>query len=202
MFQKKRLIGALVLALILAVTIAGVAMATPDPQSQPAKAGLYQDFIAKLASNLGVDQDKVTSALEATKKQMLDEAVQNGRLTQQQADQMAAHLGGDMGWLAGHMHDKKQKFGEGRGNNSGDLAKAIGITEDQLKSEFDSGKKLSDILAEKGLDVEQLHQKILEIKKEALAQAVTAGKLTQDQADKMLERMNQHHDKAFPQTDE
>ena len=83
MFQKKRLIGALVVALLLAVTIAGVAMATPDPQSQPAKANLYQDFIAKFAANLGVDQDKVTSALEATRKQILDEAVQSGKLTQE-----------------------------------------------------------------------------------------------------------------------
>jgi len=204
MFQKKRLVGALVLALILAVTIAGVAVATPDPQTQPAKDNLYQDFIAKFSANLGVDQEKVTSALEATKKQMLDEAVQSGKLTQEQADQMAARMNGDMGWHMGWfggMYDKKGKFGEGRGNNSGDLAKAIGITEEQLKSEFESGKKLSDILTEKGLDVEQLHQKMLEIKKEALAQAVTAGKLTQDQADKMLQRINQHRDKAFPETD-
>ena len=111
---------------------------------------------------------------------------------------MATRLGGDKGWFAGRMHDKKEKFGEDRGRNAGELAKAIGMTEEELKSELDSGKKLSDILAEKGLDANQLHQKMLEIKKEALAQAVAAGKLTQDQADKMIQRMEQHSYKATP----
>jgi polyhydroxyalkanoate synthesis regulator phasin len=173
--------------MILAVTIAGVAMAA-DQQANPDKAGLYQAFIAKLAANLGVDQDKVNTALEATKKQMLDEAVADGKLTQEQADKMAARKDGLMGWFGG-MHDRKGMFGVRMGKNSADMAAAIGITEDQLKSELASGKKLSDILADQGITEEQFQQKMLEIRKEALAQAVADGKLTQDQADKMLQRM-------------
>ncbi|MHB8916689.1 MAG: DUF2680 domain-containing protein [Desulfocucumaceae bacterium] len=193
MFRKKRIAGILVVVLILAVTVTGVAMATSNPQANPAKVNLFQDFAAKLAANLGMDQDKVVAALDATKKQMLDEAVQQGRITQEQADKMAAgkNVGpGMFGGFNGKMHDRKQGFKD-FGRNNGDMAKILGITEDELKSELQSGKKMQQILADHGVTAEQFHQQMLEIKKEALSKAVSEGKLTQEQYDKMIQRMGQ-----------
>jgi hypothetical protein len=195
MFQKRRFVGMLVVVLILAVTVAGVAMAASNPQANPAKTNHFQDFLAKFAANLGVDQDKVSAALDTTKKQMLDEAVQNGRLTQEQADKIAAspngYFGGWFGDFQGKRHGGKPGFKEDGRNFDNDLAKALGITPEQLKSEFQSGKKLPQIITDRGLTVEQYHQKIMEIKKEDLAKAVSEGKLTQEQADKMIQRIEQ-----------
>ncbi|MFZ5631925.1 MAG: DUF2680 domain-containing protein [Bacillota bacterium] len=203
MFQKRRFVGILAVALILAVTVSGVALATPNPQANPDKANLFQDFLAKFAGNLGVDQDKVVAALDATKKQMLDEAVQQGRITQEQADKIAARPNENFGWFGdfhGKKHDRKPGFKEGGRNFNDDMAKVLGITPDQLKAEFQSGKKLPQIITDHGLTAEQFNQKMLEMKKEALAKAVSEGKLTQEQVDKMIQKMEQRLSNPAPGT--
>lgn len=202
MFRNRRFVGILVVALILVATVSGVALATTDPAGNTTKATLYQDFLAKFSANLGVDQDKVAAALETTKKQLLDEAVQQGRLTQEQADRMASRA--DVGpGLFGGFHGKKNGgkhdfMMPGRGLE--DMAKALDTTTEQLQSEFKAGKKMTEIIADHGLTAEQFHQKMLELKKEALAAAVSEGKMTQDQADKMIQRMEQGGYRFAPKT--
>ncbi|MCL6610595.1 MAG: YckD family protein [Peptococcaceae bacterium] len=191
--RKRLLAGAVVMAVIL--VMAGVAFAGSATQPGQDGPALFGNFIAKFAANLGVDQDKVTAALEATKKQMLEEAVQQGRITQEQADRMAANGGPWFGGF-GKNFDRKPGF-KGRGFNE-DMAKALGLTQEQLKSEFDSGKRLPQIIEERGLTLEQFHQKMLEIKKESLSKAVSEGKLTQEQADKIIKKMEERQKMNLP----
>ncbi|MCL6478393.1 MAG: YckD family protein [Peptococcaceae bacterium] len=201
-FKKRRFVGILVAALILALAVTGVALAMPNLQANPEKANLFQDFIAKFAANLGVDQDKVVEALEAAKKQMLDEAVQQGRMTQEQADKIAAAAKDNPGWFGsffGKKHGGKPGFKEG-GRFSDEMAEALGLTPEQLKSELQSGKKLQQIITDQGLTEEQFRQKMFELKKEAIAEKVSEGKLTQEQADKMIQRMEQRLSSPAPGT--
>lgn len=95
-------------AVLLIAFAAGAALAAPDQQAKANKANLYQDFIAKLSSNLGVEQGKVESALKDTRKQMLDEAVQKGYLTRQQAGKIGER-DGNFGWFSG-VQANKHKF--------------------------------------------------------------------------------------------
>lgn len=200
MFQKRRFAGILVMVLISALAVTGVATAAPNPQADTAKTGHFQDFLAKFAVNLGVDQDKVVAAFDATKKQMLDEAVQQGRLTQDQADKISARNDkpGWFGGLAGKMNDRKPGLKGVVRIGKNDMATALGITQDQLKSELQSGKKLPQIIADHGLTTEQFHQKMLDIQKEALSKAVSDGKMTQEQADRLIQKMEQHFKNPAP----
>lgn len=203
MFRKRRYAGVLVVALILAVAVAGVAVAATNPQTDPAKANPFQDFLAKFAANLGVDQDKVAAALETTRKQMLDEAVQQGRITREQADKMASGPKGFPGFFGdfrGKPGFPPEGVGPGFPPEGGrgfmpkiDMAGILGMTQEQLKSKLQSGKRMPEIISERGMTVEQFNQKVLEAQKEALAKAVSEGKLTQEQADKMIQRMEQRH---------
>jgi polyhydroxyalkanoate synthesis regulator phasin len=204
MFRKRRLAGVLVAALVLAVAVAGVAVAASDPQAGQSKTNLFQNFIEKFAGNLGVGQDEVVAALDATKKQILDEAVQQGRLTQEQADKIAAAKNGGMGWFGdfqGRKHGVKPGFREGGRIYSDGMADVLGITPDQLKTELQSGKKLSEIIADHGFTAEQFNQEMLEIKKESLSKAVADGKMTQEQADRMMQKMEQRFDNKVPGID-
>jgi len=190
---KRHITGIAVLVVLLIVAVAGVSFAGSKQQAdKPGRVNLSQDFMAKFAANLGVDQAKVTEALEVTKKQLLDEAVAKGDLTQEQADKMAAQQSGVFGF--GGIHPNK-KLSDKRGdkfNSMGkDMEKILGITPEQFKEELKSGKKWEQVIADHGLTVEQFHQKVLENRKEALAKAVTDGKLTQDQYDKMIKRLEQ-----------
>ena len=189
---SKKSIGVLASAMALAVTVSGAAVAATNTQGANAsvkqgRANYVQEFETKLAANLGVDQSKIIDALNATKKQMLDEAVQQGKMTQAQADKMATDQNE---FFFDGFHEK------GGVHNNGDVAKILGITQDQMKSELQSGKKFSDIISEHGLTADQFHQKMLDLKKQKLAQEVTDGKITQEQADQMIQGMEQHKDKS------
>jgi len=87
---KKWRTGAILLAVVILVgAAAGISFAGGDEVNGTME-DLYQNFISKLAANLGLDQSIITTALETTKQQMLDEAVQEGRTTQEQADKISS----------------------------------------------------------------------------------------------------------------
>ena len=200
MKSKKWRLGAVLLAtVILAGAITGMAFANTDQKqiNKPDVAAMYQNFIASFAANLGVSEDQVKGALDTTKKQMLDEAVAQGKLTQEQADKMNSGEGiGFFGFGPGKGHG----FG-GPGGNPEGLANILGITADELKAQFESGKKLEDIVTEHGMTMDQFNQKMEEQRKEQISKAVSDGKMTQEQADKMLQhegRRPHNNDREFP----
>jgi len=86
--------GAILLAMvIIAGTMTGIAFAgTESDKDKPDVAAMYQTFIAKFADNLGVTEDEVEQALKDTQLQMIEDAVENGTLTQEQADNMSEKI--------------------------------------------------------------------------------------------------------------
>lgn len=77
----------------------------------------------------------------------------------------------------------------GHGPNMDSMASILGITVDELRAEMESGKTLEEIVSAYGLTMDQVHEKMLELRKTEIAQAVADGKMTQEQADQMLERL-------------
>jgi hypothetical protein len=72
-------------------------------------------------------------------------------------------------------------------------AEALGLTPEGLFAELRAGKSPAEIAEEQGVDVEALYDTVNaargEAMKQAIQQAVEDGRLTQDQADQMLERL-------------
>jgi hypothetical protein len=69
------------------------------------------------------------------------------------------------------------------------VADALGLTPDELSAELNSGKTLAALAEEKGLDRAALVAELESAHQAGLAQAVTDGVLTQEQADAMLSQM-------------
>jgi hypothetical protein len=71
-------------------------------------------------------------------------------------------------------------------------AEALGLTPEELFAELHAGKSLDEIAEAKGVDVQTVHDAMNvardEARKQAIQQAVEDGRLTQEQADQMLER--------------
>ncbi|MFZ5648935.1 MAG: DUF2680 domain-containing protein [Bacillota bacterium] len=193
MFRKQHLTGIVVVVVLLVVSVAGVAIAGSKTQAgNTGRANFHQDFIAKFADNLGVDQAKVTEALKATKKQLLDDYVEKGYLTREQADKIAARNNDSFGF-GGFLGNKRHFNDGGRKFDfmGKDMEKVLGITPEQLKEELKSGKSREQIITDRGLTIEEFRQKMLENKKEALNKAVAEGKLTQEQFDNIIKKMEQ-----------
>lgn len=69
------------------------------------------------------------------------------------------------------------------------LSNALGLTSDELTAELNSSKTLAELAEEKGLDRVALVDELESAHQAGLAQAVSDGILTQEQADAMLSQM-------------
>jgi hypothetical protein len=69
------------------------------------------------------------------------------------------------------------------------LAAKLGLTEKQVEEQFAAGKAMYQIALDNGIKQEDLASFMNEVHKDALAQAVKAGAITQERADWMLQRM-------------
>jgi hypothetical protein len=83
-------IGASVLGvLIVGIVLAGAVFAQGGQAQQQNGKAVYQDFITKLANNLGItDSSKVDTAVKTTLSQLVDERQAAGNLTQEQANKL------------------------------------------------------------------------------------------------------------------
>lgn len=107
---------------------------------------------------------------------------------------------------AGPVTPTAQGFGPGTGMGAGapgmmrrgapawagqpeEVATLLGMTAEQIQAERLAGKSLAQIAADKGISENALISTILDAKKADLAALVADGKLTQAQADLMIEHM-------------
>src|SRR5512134_3794336 len=77
------------------------------------------------------------------------------------------------------------------------LAAKLGLTEKQVQDEFAAGKTMYQIALDNGIKQEDLASFMTEVHKEALGKAVKDGVVTQQQADWMLQRMENMHQGGF-----
>ncbi len=182
---------------------------TPTPEAGKGPLGAYQDlFLEAFAKRLGVTLEKIKEAFSGAFSDALRQAVKDGALTQEQADEMQSRFSERLnrGDLPGFFPPFGRPGGfapGGRGFYGFDLsvlAEVLGLSEDGLKSELQSGKSIADIAAEKNVDLAQVKAKVLEATKAQLDQAVQDGKLTQTQAEEMYSRLESGFDTFAHQT--
>jgi len=180
---------------------------TPQAELTPPADGTWADyrdyFLNAFAQQLGITLDKLKEAYNSAFSETIDKAVQDGKITADQAAQMKTdaenavsqgNLPGFEGPFGhgGGKHGGRGDFGMGMGRRGGfDLsvaAQTLNMTEADLLSALQGGKTLADIATEKNVDLATIKAAVLANLKTQLDQAVTDGKLTQEQADQMYEQ--------------
>jgi hypothetical protein len=127
------------------------------------------DYESYLADALGISVDDLTAARQSASDARLAAAVDDGRLTQEQADMMQARQA-----LAEYINPETL------------MTAALGITPEQLQAYRDEGLSTSEILAELGMTATEVRDAQQAAYENAIQQAVTDGVITQEQADEML----------------
>ena len=119
---KWRKVGIVLVVIVFAGMISGMAFAATNDTSKPDLNAMYQSFISKFADNLGVTDAKAKQALQDTQIQMVQDAVKAGTITQAQADKRIERIkSGEcfslmgIGRGPGGGHER----GLGQGNGSG-----------------------------------------------------------------------------------
>jgi ribosomal protein S20 len=193
------MVAGLMLGIIVGPTLRSMvasAQAQPPAQTQPPAAGgsLTNLFLDKLAAALKIQRSALDSAITSAGASTVDTAVQQGTLTQAQADALKARIqAGDLGALLG-----------GRGGFSGGpqlggikqamldaAAKALKITTTELLTQLRNGQTLAQLAQAHGTTEQAVTSAALTAAKTQLDQAVTNGTLTQAQADAIYAQLQQ-----------
>jgi hypothetical protein len=70
-------------------------------------------------------------------------------------------------------------------------ADKLSMTVEELQTQLKDGKTIADLAKEKGVDLQIIVDAFIAARQETLSQAVADGKITQAQADQMLENMRE-----------
>jgi len=182
---RRQLAGGLATALV-AYGLGGTALAqTPAPAAAgtPSTAAQRQEaFLDAVASRLGKSPADVRAAIVAAEHDQVAQAVQAGRLTQDQASRINQRIdqsaGLGMMGHAGHQHGTRDAVAQFLGMQPADLAQ-------QLRT----GKSLAAVAQEHGKSRDDLKTFLSNRATTRLHDAVASGRLSQQQADAIAAKM-------------
>lgn len=186
---------AIVAVTALAAVGAGAAFAaTQDDKGKEAENAVLSDA----AERLDVSSDELRTALSEAQQAQLDKAVEDGDLTQAQADKIKQHMeesGRVLGFPGGPGGPGGPRGHHGPGRPGGGppffdaIAKELGISEQKLHNQLHRGRSLAQIAKANGKTVDELKAVAKAAIEKQLAQDVEAGRITQAQADEMKEHI-------------
>ncbi len=128
------------------------------------------DHDALLAEALGITVEELQAAKEQARAAGLAQAIAEGLITQEEADLMQARAN-----LRSYL------------DRDALMAKALGLSEEDMQAELDAGKPMPVIIYELGLEPSDVRIAMQAAHEEAIQQAVTDGVITQDQADQLAD---------------
>ena len=202
--KRKLAIGGVVLA---AFGAAGGAYAVTSGNDNGRDA-----YLNDLASRLHVSRDQLNSALKGAFEDRLDAAVKAGNLSQSDADAIKKKVeqSGAVPGLGGPPFVGPGLKGPGPGGPGGpgfgfgfgfgigaaaqDVAKYLDLTMAQLKQQLASGKSLAEIAKAQNKSLDGLKSEIRSAAKTQLDKAVKNKKISQDQADNLLKKLDANID--------
>ncbi|MCS6940905.1 MAG: hypothetical protein NZM94_16660 [Roseiflexus sp.] len=192
-------IGAIALGLALGIVIGPLVSATTasaqSSQTTYPGASLWNDFLDQLAAALNIQRATLDSAIQTAGNKTIDNAVQQGTLTQAQGDALKARLqAGDLGVLWGRGRGKgpgMQALANVRQAMLDAAAQKLGMTATDLITQLRSGQTLAQIAQSKGVSEQDVVNAALAAAKTQLDQAVANGSLTQAQADAIYTNLQQ-----------
>ena len=166
-----------------------VSAQTPGPTAGVPQT-VRQQFLDRLAQNLNVSTDQLTSALKTTQLQTVDDLLANHKITQAQADKLKAAInsGKDLG-LRRLLTARAKIAVAVRREIIKSSADAIGISVGDLRNELKDGKSIADVASEHNVSLDTVKSKITSDVKARLDKAVANGKITQTREDQLLQRL-------------
>ena len=196
---KRRTAIAAASALVLAAGSAGAIAATSKDDAREREDAVLSDA----AKRLDVTPQRLRDALGAAQDAQLDRAVKNGRLTQAQADELKERRRADgrvLGFGLRGRHGGRGPGGPGmRLGGDGDVlaavAKALGVSRDELHEQLHDGRSIADVAKAHGKDLDDVKAAAKAAVTKELARAVEDGRLTDAQRDRMVEHLDEHLDR-------
>lgn len=206
------MIGGLVAALALgAVAVAAAQEGTSTPSPTPAatdddaddgdKETLREEFLDRLAENLGVSRETLDQAIDETQLELIDQALADGKIDEEEAAELRERVQNGEPLFPffgrpGH-HPRIFHFAVSFVELAADV---LGIDESDLREQLHDGQSLADVAESQGMDLEQFKSDLLAAVKSKLDEKVADGDLTQERADEIYARVSENIDEIVEKT--
>ena len=150
--------------------------------------------IPEVAEEQGVEMDDVRTAAEAARVEMVQDAVDEGLITEEEAEWMLNHRG-PRGRHGFGRHGPCCRFL--REVIDADMMKAavagaLGLSVDELEAAREAGKTIAEVAEEQGVEMDDVRAAAESAKEEMVQDAVDEDLITEEQAERILSH------KGFP----
>jgi hypothetical protein len=167
--------------------------------------GRVGDFVTRLADRLGISEDELTTAVKDFEIDMVNQALADGRITDQQAAAMIDRI--ENGELRFPSDGPKPKLRcHAREFVLEAAAEVLDMEVGQLEGKLNSGMSLAEVAEEQGMTVEEFTAALTDEVEANLQAKVDAGEITQEQMNRLFEKftsnvekiINFHPEPGFP----
>ena len=158
-----------------------------------------------------LDLDTYLDQWLADHEACLEEAVAEGKLTEEEAEMLQERFQDRVEdglffyqnqsfaqSMRSYMNFRMEKVWEGGHGLVGQILEKLEITFDELKARITGGETLEEIAAEAGIDLDAMHEEFIQKQLERVDQILADGKITEEQADRIRERLNQNVENPIP----
>jgi AraC-like DNA-binding protein len=173
----------------LAFGVGGAAFAASTPTAPSSPPGLTW-FLDQVAQNLGVSPAALKSAVEKAEISAVQRLESEGRISASRAQTLETKIeSGHLVPFAFHRPFAGHGLLGMRGRLLTATADFLGVSPATLQGELRQGKSLAAIAEADGKTLQQLEAAVATALQADLQKAVTAGRITQAEADAMLSRL-------------
>ena len=177
----------------LLVVGGGAALAT-NLGSDPSETS--REMLERAAEELGIESEELGSALRTAAIEQIEDAVDAGNISEEQADALVERLEtsdfpllGPGPWShGGFLHHGAPGIG---GNLFESAAEYLELTEEQLHNRISNGRSLADIAEAEGKPADGLVDALVDAQETVLDEAVDDGRLTESQAGAIRENLRE-----------
>lgn len=165
-------------------------------KTTPTATGYCQLYEQTVMKDLGVSQSKLENANKDALQQVIDQMSADGKITPAQKSQaeqalskyasnpcVALQAAAQQKQAQGASASQSQAVSSARSDLLAAVAGAMNTSSSALQSELSAGKTVSQIISEKGASKSAVDAAYMKAAQAELAKAVSAGQLTQAQAD-------------------
>lgn len=146
------------------------------------------------AGQLGVSPERLTAALQKALENRIDEAVEDGRITEEHAAELKERLGSGVLPLLGPLHKAAHEGVRHLRLALDTAAGYLGVTRAELRAALREGESLADVAKAEGKSVDGLTKALVQAGTDRLDEALADGKITPAQRDAMAELLEERAD--------
>jgi len=203
-----KIVGITALVAVLAVSAAALVSAQGPQAGGNQGVNLWERMHEAVAKALGITVEQYDKTVGTARDNVLKQAVEEGILTQEQADRMLER--GLDGFGFGGMMRGGRMGGRGPGGMMGGsgsslisvAADKLGMTVAELVAELEADKTIAAVATAKGVETKTILDAYIALRSEKFAEMVADGRITQAEADEKLAEMRteaeEHLEEAYP----